>query len=528
MQTTRLYAFICAILSSVLFISISSAQGKFSLSYYGKSYALVVGINQYPSPSWETLENAGKGARAVAAMLSNHGFEVTTLYDAEATRNDILANLNTIISRAQKEDRFLFYFAGHGEKQNTTGYLIPYDGNNFDSYLSLQEITNAAKKLSAKHQLYVMDACYAGFIKTRGGASAALAPKDPRYLQKVTGAISKRALTAGGKNQKVLDSGGPDGHSPFTGYFLQGVQKGKADGNGDGFITLAEIHNYLLPNASNDYSDPQDTSLPGDDDGMFVFASEIGATQNFAANKPMGGKMRAKTKKQIGNPIYKDEQKQYGDTLSAMDWLDKGDETESIDYAIECYSNAIRLYPNFTEAYYNRALTYEELAESDLDNSAGLFLKAIEDYRKVLELDPGDVDCYFNIGALYHEMKRLPEALQAFNQALEIYPEDTYSLTYRGDVYLEMHMTEAAFGDYNRALSIDPDDGYLYFDRGDAYLYLEKYDNAINDLNKAISLIPDEADFYYARGEAFEAIGQMDKAENDHRRGDELMEAAVE
>jgi len=523
MTTNRFLFSVFCLLITVSWFSNLQANAKYSVKYYGKSYALVVGINNYPAPSWQNLDNATKGAKAREEMLYGHGFDVTTLYDQNATKNNILEKMNTIMSSAQKEDRFLFYFAGHGEKQNNKGYLIPHDGSDFNSYLPLSEITNVAKKLPAKHQLYIMDACYAGFIKTQGGASSAT-PKDPKYLQKVTNSISKRALTAGGKNQKVLDGGGPDGHSQFTGHLLQGVRKGKADGNGDGFITIAEIHNYLLPNATNDYSNPQITSLPTDEDGLFIFASEIGATQTFSANKAVGGKLRAKTKKDIVNPKYKSEKKEYTTTLSAADWFDKGDETDNTSLAIEYYTNAIQLYPDFNAAYYNRAIAYEDLAENDSINSANIFLKAINDYKKVLELDPYDVDCYFNMGALYLELEQFNDALNAFNKALKIDPEDTYSYTYRGDVYLEMNNSNAAFADYNQAISIEPDDGYLYFDRGYAYLNLREYQNAIMDFNKAISLISDEQDFYYARAEAYEATGDTIKADTDFKKADELNE----
>jgi len=54
--------------------------------------------------------------------------------------------------------------------------------------------------------------------------------------------------------------------------------------------------------------------------------------------------------------------------LTAADWLDKGNEGEDVHYAIECYTNAIKLYPDFEEAYFNRAIAYEDLADSKLED----------------------------------------------------------------------------------------------------------------------------------------------------------------
>lgn len=510
----------------------ASSPGTFKNKFYGESYALIVGINDYSSPKWPSLDSAIKGADALKAMLETHNFKVEHLYDADASKANILAKVNEIMSKAGKQDRFLFYFAGHGarDQSKVNGYLVPQGGTDYSDYIPLVDIVNLAKKVDAKHQLYILDACYAGFIKTRGGPG--MNTKDPLYLQKATSEIARMAITSGGKNEKVLDSGGPNGHSPFTGHFLMGIQKGVADGNGDGYVTLSEIHNYLLPNASNYESTPSKTSLPGDDDGMFVFLSEIGATKKFKVIKT-GGKSRSKAKKGIENPyMEKSEKIQYAKQLSAADWMAKGDDAEYTKDAIKYYTNAINLYPGFKEAYFNRAIEYEDQADSEIEELKDdesytssirkSFSKAIEDYKKVLEFDPYDVDCYFNMGALYYEIEKYDEALKAFDKAIEIDPQDTYSYTYRGDVYLEQERDDLAFADYKKAIQIDPEDGYLYYDRGDAYIVIEEYDLAIDDLSQAISLYPDEADFYEARAEAYEALEFYDQANEDRRKAKQL------
>jgi len=52
-----------------------------------------------------------------------------------------------------------------------------------------------------------------------------------------------------------------------------------------------------------------------------------------------------------------------------------------VHYAIECYTNAIKLYPDFEEAYFNRAIAYEDLADSkleDLPDDAGSIVSVNE------------------------------------------------------------------------------------------------------------------------------------------------------
>ena len=66
----------------------------------------------------------------------------------------------------------------------------------------------------------------------------------------------------------------------------------------------------------------------------------------------------------------------------------KGD----IDLAIQDYGKAIALNPNFSNAYYNRGVTYNGKGDVDL---------AIQDYGKVIELNPNLASAYCSRGTAY-------------------------------------------------------------------------------------------------------------------------------
>ncbi len=65
---------------------------------------------------------------------------------------------------------------------------------------------------------------------------------------------------------------------------------------------------------------------------------------------------------------------------------------------LKFYNMAIKLNPNFVDAYFNRADLYKELKE---------YHKAIQDYNKILELDPKDKDCYNNRAIVYYLIKNM-------------------------------------------------------------------------------------------------------------------------
>lgn len=70
--------------------------------------------------------------------------------------------------------------------------------------------------------------------------------------------------------------------------------------------------------------------------------------------------------------------------------------------AIEDYKEAIRLNPQYSNAYYNRANTYCCLQDNE---------QAIKDYSKAISLNPQNATAYNNRGASYHDLEKYQEAL---------------------------------------------------------------------------------------------------------------------
>ncbi len=60
--------------------------------------------------------------------------------------------------------------------------------------------------------------------------------------------------------------------------------------------------------------------------------------------------------------------------------------------AIGYLNNAIKLQPDYAQAYYNRGNAYYGL---------GLYKRAIKDYNETLRLKPKDIDAYYNRGNAY-------------------------------------------------------------------------------------------------------------------------------
>ena len=242
---------------------------------FGKSYALVVGIKAYASGYWPTLSHGIKDAEAIEAFLETQGYEIETLYDEQATRENILWKLGgEIAPKLTGRDRVLIFFSGHGETREVGwrdyGYIIPYDGTDkFSSWISMAEMRELSQQmLKARHQLFIFDSCYGGSIGRKAGPSAG--NTHPRYIEKVSANRARQFLTAGGKDEQVL-ADGPHGYSYFTGFLLDALKEGKGDLNEDSYVTMSELAGYLLPAASNLDHTPRWGILPEHEQGEYWF-----------------------------------------------------------------------------------------------------------------------------------------------------------------------------------------------------------------------------------------------------------------
>lgn len=240
---------------------------------YTKSYAIVVGIDRYEN--WPFLEFAAADAVAVREMLQRLGFDdITLLLNEEATQRRILTELfESLPSKVERNDRVLFYFAGHGQTYEMAGggrrgYIIPADAeltNYMPTALSMDQIRSLTRYIPAKHILYVMDSCYSGLGFNR---SAGVSPGSRNYLRKISSMRAVQIVTAGGKGEQVQEK---EGHGLFTTFFLQSL-RGDADLNKDGVVTGTELGAYLRPavsNASNQAQTPLFGRLEGE--GEFIF-----------------------------------------------------------------------------------------------------------------------------------------------------------------------------------------------------------------------------------------------------------------
>ena len=253
--------------------TLQSKSGTDSSTFYAKSYALVIGVNE-PQGEWSPLSSAQADAKLFASHLKKRGFDVTLLLGNDANKQEILKQLQTNLPKKVKAgDRFIFYFAGHGQTQTLgqgkkLGYIVPADGtkdssqDEWHTYLSMRELRSLlTEHILSKHTLLIFDSCFSGLMFTRGGLRR---PNlDARSYLRKSGVM---AITAGGEGELAVDG-------LFTPTFIQALS-GDADENGDGITSFQEVALYTRREVrtKQEQQNPQFGVISGT--GQMIFKSQ--------------------------------------------------------------------------------------------------------------------------------------------------------------------------------------------------------------------------------------------------------------
>ena len=185
-------------------------------------YALVIGNQKYTR--MQPLETPEADVTELLPVLRDkYGFKVTLLLNA--TRYQILTEMNNLRAKLTEKDNLLIYYAGHGELDRANGLAnwLPIDAEptsnaNWISSSSLTEIFNA---MAARHILVVADSCYSGALtRSSVGQLETGLTEEARleWLKQIAATRSRTALTSGG-TKPVLDGGGGK-YSVFASIFI--------------------------------------------------------------------------------------------------------------------------------------------------------------------------------------------------------------------------------------------------------------------------------------------------------------------
>jgi formylglycine-generating enzyme required for sulfatase activity len=235
---------------------------------YRQSLALLIGIDSYDDPRFMTLGKAEDDAQAIYDLLASqpYNFTVRSLIGKEATKEAILDELFRLRT-TEADARILVYFAGHGytltdKFGKETGFVAAYNTDAKIDYtaLKLNEITDLCRNATAKHLLFIFDACFSGAAL---GLTRAQNVSADKFLTR----RAFQVLCAGTADQTVSD------FNSMTNLVLEELRSEEVE-ESTGLYTLGNLGLVVQQRMTADSGKtqiPQFGHLRGSEGGDFVF-----------------------------------------------------------------------------------------------------------------------------------------------------------------------------------------------------------------------------------------------------------------
>ena len=175
--------------------------------------------------------------------------------------------------------------------------------------------------------------------------------------------------------------------------------------------------------------------------------------------------------------------------------------------ALSDYSEAIRLQPEYAKAYNNRGNV-----RGDLGDRMG----ALSDYSEAIRLQPEYARAYYNRGNVRDDVGDREGALSDYSEAIRLQPEYAKANYNRGLLRSAQGDKEGALSDYSEAIRLQPDDAAAYNNRGVLRSAQGDKEGALSDYSEAIRLQPEYVAAYYNRGNVRDDVGDREGALLDY------------
>jgi tetratricopeptide (TPR) repeat protein len=204
-----------------------------------------------------------------------------------------------------------------------------------------------------------------------------------------------------------------------------------------------------------------------------------------------------------------------------LEGIDTVDPQERIKNLIE---KALELHPYMPEALMQMGKVYFNMAAA----KEGNIDKAIDMYTKAIQLKPDYAAAHNNLGGLYasesyfrykNDSLHLNKSIDEYTEAIRIRPFDAVYYLNRGIIYSKLKKHEKAIGDFSNALNYGSEEfkneTFIFHLRGQEYTEIGNYVKAIDDFSESLRLRPDYDKSLLMRGNAYLGAGKKDEAKVD-------------
>ena len=223
----------------------------------GQRYAILIGNSKFPSSNkrLQDLNCPETDVDGLEEILSSDelgGFDkIVPLKNL--SHHEVLDQIGKTFDEAKKNDLILVYYSGHG-KQDLEGQLYLATLNTrtntanalTSSSVPVEQIRRFIKQSMVQTTVLILDCCYSGAIEgafTRGGTD--------EQLQNVSKTRGTYIITASTGIQHAVEKEG-DRYGLLTKYIIKGISEGLADRDGDGWIHMDELYEFIYQGVTSE------------------------------------------------------------------------------------------------------------------------------------------------------------------------------------------------------------------------------------------------------------------------------------
>jgi uncharacterized caspase-like protein len=231
-----------------------------NLAHGGNAFALIVGIGEYQDKRIPKLNFTHADAKGFYDLLVDPRHanfpkdNVRLLIDGEATEKQIKKSVTQwLYNQVTKDSTVMIFFAGHGGQETDkcdpdtakqAYYFLPWDADPEDlanTGISQSDFERLLRTLRAQRMVVFLDACHSTGV-AKAGARDLTIVAAPDYQQLAQG--EGRVVIAAAKPEQRSWEDQKLQHGIFTYHLLEAL-RGKADANGDGYVSIQEVAQYL-------------------------------------------------------------------------------------------------------------------------------------------------------------------------------------------------------------------------------------------------------------------------------------------
>jgi tetratricopeptide (TPR) repeat protein len=187
-------------------------------------------------------------------------------------------------------------------------------------------------------------------------------------------------------------------------------------------------------------------------------------------------------------------------------WYDKGATLGKLGQhgeALSCFDEAIRLNRDYAQAWHHKGTPLDELGQHE---------EALSCYDEAIRLKPDFPEAWYDKGVTLANLGRHEEALSSYDEAIRLEPDFAEAWYNKGVTLGQLGRDEEAVSCYDEAIRLNRDYAQAWNNKGTMLGKLGRYKEALSCFDDAAKLKPDHTEAWYNKGLTLSSLGRYEEA----------------